>query len=151
MFAASGKPAVASLLDGNRRSITFRPQLRSHHGPKAQRVEALKLVKDWSVRTVAVQTALIAFIGVGAAAGMRILANAANWTVACFAVSISFAAWVLSAIPYTVVRFDESLDIYHMNPSSAPILCRVPLWLMATLQHVFFATGIRSCICVICR
>ena len=140
---------MASLLDRDRRSITFRPQLRSPHGPKTLRVEALKLVKDWSVRTVAVQTALIAFIGVGAAAG--ILANAANWTVACFAVSISFAAWVLSAIPYTVVRFDESLDIYHMNPSSAPILCRVPLWLMATLQHVFFATGIRSCICVICR
>ncbi len=68
---------MASLLDRDRWSITFRPQLRSHHGPKALRVEALKLVKDWSVRTVAVQTALIAFIGVGAAAGMRILANAA--------------------------------------------------------------------------
>ena len=118
---------------------------------KALRVEALKLVKDWSVWMVPVQTALIAFIGVGAAAGMRILANAANWTVAYFAVSIFCAAWLLSAIPYTVVRLGESLDIYHMNLSSAPILCRVPLWLMATLQHVFFATGIRSCICAICR
>ena len=68
---------------------------------KALRVEALKLVKDWSVWMVAVQTALIAFIGVGAAAGMGILVNATNWTVACFAVSIFFAAWVLSAIPYT--------------------------------------------------
>jgi hypothetical protein len=93
---------------------------------------------------VAVQTAVIAFLANTGVPAVKIPLYVAHVTICCFVVSILAAAWVLSAIPYIMIQLCERNDsnIYLMNISSAPILRLIPLWLMATIQHLFFFLGI---------
>lgn len=113
-------------------------------------VEATKLVKDWSIWMVTVQTALIGFLITATELGMgnASFELAVQIALGCFAVSVLAAAWVLSALPYIVIRLPEYEDpnIYLMRLSSAPLLKDIPLWLMSAVQHWAFAIGMTSLI-----
>ena len=69
-------------------------------------VEAIKLIKDWGVWMVAVQTAVIAFLANTGVPAVKIPLYVAHVTICCFVVSILAAAWVLSAIP---IHYDTTV------------------------------------------
>lgn len=109
-------------------------------------LEAAKLVKEWAVWMVAVQSAAIGFlvakggsVPVGAMPALRV-------SLAAFCLSVLAAAWNLSAVPWIVLQLDRETDpnIYEAKLSSARVLNRIPLWLMLTIQHWAFAVGVIS-------
>lgn len=111
-------------------------------------VEATKLVKEWSVWMVAVQSALIAFLATATKSHKASFDLTANLALGSFAISILAAAWVLSALPYVLIRLpeEENPNIYFMSLSSAPFLKWIPLWVMGAIQHWAFAIGLLSLI-----
>jgi len=121
--------------------------------PVQQQLEALKLLKDWSVWMVTVETAAIAFLG--AVAG-RVVKSTTVWfpvTIVSFAVSIVFAAWVLSGIPSVAQQIDGSshLSIYKIYKSDL-LPDFLTLNFVATIQHTFFVAGILGlAILIICH
>jgi hypothetical protein len=104
---------------------------------QALSVEAAKLVKEWSVWMVAVQTALIGFLVTKSNSLDASLELSVQVALGCFTISVLAAAWILSALPYIVIRLPEHKDpnIYFMNLSSAPLLKHIPMWLMGAIQH----------------
>ena len=100
--------------------------------------------KEWSAWIVAVQSALIGYLATGAKPSNAWRELTVNLSLGSFAVSILAAAWVLSALPYVLIRLREEKDpnIYFMNLSSAPVLNLIPLWLMGAVQHWAFAVGL---------
>lgn len=107
-------------------------------------VEATKLVKEWSVWMVAVQSALIGFLATATKSQNASLELTVQIALGCFAISVLAAAWVLSALPYILIRLPEHEDpnIYFMSLSSVPVLRRIPMWLMGAVQHWAFAIGL---------
>jgi hypothetical protein len=107
-------------------------------------VEALKLIKDWGVWMVAVQTAIIAFLATGMKA-FAIPLWGANLTIVFFGLSIIAAASLLSGIPYIMIRLDEceNPNVYFMKIITKPSsLCDLKLWHWITAQHLLFLIGI---------
>src|SRR5437762_1140998 len=82
-------------------------------------LEALKLIKELSIWMVAVQTSALVASWIGSAEKLlsfRFLSFPVFFfTSVCFAVSILTAAWVLSGIPYIVIRLDRGFqrDLRH--------------------------------------
>lgn len=109
-------------------------------------IEATKLLKEWSVWMVGVQSALIGFLATSTPTQSGNPTIAINISLVCFAVSVLAAAWVLSALPYVVIRLLEegNPNIYYMRLSGSLILNRIPLWLMGAIQHWAFALGVIS-------
>jgi hypothetical protein len=107
-------------------------------------VEATKLVKEWSVWMVAVQSALVGFLATAAKTQSGIHEFTVQVALICFVISVLAAAWVLSALPYVLIRLleEEDQNIYFMNLSSAPLLKHIPVWLMGAIQHWAFAVGL---------
>ncbi len=93
---------------------------------------------------IAVQSGLIGFLATSPAGNNSHFRIAIDLSLACFAVSILAAGWVLSALPYILIRLLEQKDpnIYFMRLSSAPVLRTIPLWLMGAIQHWAFAIGV---------
>ena len=109
-------------------------------------VDATKLVKEWSVWMVAVQSALVGFLATATKSQNGSLEVTVQVALVCFAISVLAASWVLSALPYVLIRLLEQKDpnIYFMNLSSAPLLKHIPIWLMGAIQHWAFAVGLLS-------
>jgi len=73
-------------------------------------LESLKLLKDWSIWMVTVQTALLGFMGTMAKEFGVKSPRLFETTVYLFALSILFAAWVLSGIPSVARRIPQGLN-----------------------------------------
>jgi len=113
--------------------------------PQTASIEATKLVKDWSVWMVAVQSALSTYL---ATSTIVALSHTDRIALGSFVISILAASSVLSGLPYIVLRLPDIKDpnIYFMNLWSAPPLKRILLWHMGTIQHWAFAIGLISLI-----
>ena len=105
-------------------------------------IESLKLLKDWSIWMVTVQTALLGFLGALPKLSIVVNKTLLRLTVALFTISILLAAWVLSSIPSVVRRIDNCFNyvdakLYDIN--------WLPAWLtlncVAIFQHLAFAIG----------
>lgn len=112
----------------------------------SRQLEALKLLKDWSIWMVTVQVAAIAFLGTTARTLISRDGFAFPFTISCYALSIMMAAWVLSGIPSIVTRLDEAkkgttyLHYKLYNIDWMPD--RLTLNVVAIAQHFFFFMGI---------
>lgn len=120
-------------------------------------VEAAKLVKEWSIWMVTVQSGLSAYLTffTDATKGKHVATNVATVAdvtdrvaVASFVISILAASAVLSGLPFILCRIPdiERPHIYEMKLWSAAGLNRVQLWHMGTVQHWAFAIGLISLI-----
>jgi len=105
--------------------------------------EALKLLKEWSTALVVVQTGTLALLGSLLQAGK---VRESTWlavALACFVVSMLFAANVLGAIPGLVQDLPQLVerhgDIYRMRNRIG-----IPLTVLALGEHTFFVAGILS-------
>jgi hypothetical protein len=108
-------------------------------------LEALKLLKDWGVWMVTVQTAVIAFLGTGIRA-VGIPPTGAVIAIIFFSSSIIIAAWLLAGIPYIVIQLEEKPDtnIYYERIITISILRRFSLHIWSTILHWLFVLGIAS-------
>jgi hypothetical protein len=124
-----------------------------------RKVEAAKLLKDWSVWMVTVQSGLIGFLAnaVSKKSGIGLDPAGVRLTVFFFSMSILFAAWVLGNLPSVVQRLDvdESRHISDMRGFVFPFklfpglgflaaLVGVPMWFYGLWQHSFFFAGVLS-------
>jgi hypothetical protein len=120
---------------------------RAMNDKKTLDLEALKLLKDWSVWMVTVETAVLAFLGAASSIfDLKAQAPAEPWfigTVLCFSLSIIFAAWVLSGIPSVVQRIDDTTSLHKQKIYDISWLpdC-VTLNCVAIVQHTLFALGL---------
>jgi hypothetical protein len=105
--------------------------------------ESLKLLKDWSIWMIGVETAILGFLGVMKHTGWEMNSFLFALTLCVFGGSILCAAWVLSSIPSVTRRLDERLEysrykLYDYN--------WLPAWItldrVAIAQHVLFGVGI---------
>jgi hypothetical protein len=115
-------------------------------------IEGVKLLKDWSVWMVTVETAVIALLGSGY---LRDGGHFPRWgqvLAVCFALSIASAAEVLSALPWVVLRQGEpGFENFYQAPiSHVPIRRHVRVWMVAVAQHVFFCAGLAAMVLGIC-
>jgi hypothetical protein len=111
--------------------------------PVIQQLEGLKLLKDWSIWMVTVETAAITFLG--AAAGRVIDSETIFFPVAIvlFTASIVFAAWVLGGIPSVAQRLDGSGNLFHYKIYRIGWLAdRIKLNALTAIQHTLFIFGI---------
>jgi len=106
------------------------------------RLEALKLLKEWSTALVVVQTGAMAVLG-GLIKDSKMM-SVKPWisiSLGCFLASILITANVIGAIPGMVQQLSESTknnrDIYQMRNYFG-----IPLWIFALCQHLFFAAGL---------
>jgi len=92
-------------------------------------LEATKLVKEWSVWMVAVQSGLTDFLATTSAPQSPGFVIAINFALGSFAISLLAAAWVLSALPYVLIRLLEQKDpnSFFMRLSSGSMLNLIPL------------------------
>ena len=109
-----------------------------------RRLEALKLLKDWSVWMVGVETALIGFLGT-----LDVSKAALAWTsgdirliLGWLGVSIVFAAWTLSAIPSLVQRKEQTSDLWRMPLYDLPLIREIPFGVITFIQHACFIVAI---------
>lgn len=104
-------------------------------------LEALKLLKDWSVWLVGIQTGALGLIATIANPKSTFVYGGAGakWTVACLGASIICATWVLAAIPSMAQRAKADSNIHRMRPFE---WLPIPLWVMTGLQHWLTIFGI---------
>lgn len=104
--------------------------------------ECLKLLKDWSTGLVFVQTGAIAVFG-GLAQKDSF---EPNWmfggALICFLLSIAFAANVVGVIAYRMQYLPDLVQQYPDNIYRIRNYFRIPLWVLAFLEHAFFVFGI---------
>jgi hypothetical protein len=110
--------------------------------PAQLRLEALKLLKDWSVWMVTVEVAGIGWLLAKTDPCLPLNMGFKKLTVVTFACSAAFAAWVLSGIVSLAQRVnsDQSLDkagIYDLTG-----IRKIRFGWITVLQHVFFLLGI---------
>jgi hypothetical protein len=107
-------------------------------------VESLKVLKDWSMALVVVQSGALAVLG-GLLKGGEIIIIT-PWLLASvffFVASILVAANVIGAIPPIIQRLPEMLERYN-DIYKMPNYLGIPLWVLAFTQHVFAAMGLIS-------
>ena len=92
------------------------------HGKKM--IESLKLLKEWSIWLVTIQTGLLSFLATAKNLGVFIESKFFLATVMCTAVSMLLGAWVLSSI--VVRRVDDSTKYEEFKLYD--IAC-IPTWL----------------------
>jgi hypothetical protein len=106
--------------------------------------EGIKLLKDVCVWMISVELATIVFLGSDSFRGGASLGFLGRIIVISFGLSVLFAAYVLSALPWIVLnlQLDEFRNFYEAPISSTALLNRVPVWFMAIAMHLFFGVGI---------
>jgi hypothetical protein len=105
-------------------------------------LEGIKLFKDWSVWMVTAELGVISFLGSSyfRSGGPPRWVGLAG---ALFGLSAAAATWVLSALPWIVLRIDEAKfrNFYQAPLSSACVLRSIRVWVMAMVQHTLFVAG----------
>ncbi len=93
---------------------------------------------------VTVELAIVAFVGSGYLRNCSQLPGWSQAVVVFFGLSIAAAAWILSALPWIILNLDvQGFENFYQAPlSSVIVLRRVPVWVMAVAQHIFFALGL---------
>lgn len=109
-------------------------------------LEAAKLMKDWGSWMTTVSTAVIGTSGILVSQSIQCSSREPLWaylSVLMFALSITFAAWVLGSLPSVVTRLNKTSapenDIYELSVFS---FVPVRVGVVAALQHTFFVLGI---------
>lgn len=112
------------------------------------RLEALKLLREWSVWMVAVQTGLIGFlISLLLQSQIRLGSIYIKGAVICFGLSIIFAAWVLGAIPSIIQRLNsDERGIYAIGIFDLPLLRHLRLGWFSFFEHLGFLLGLLALI-----
>ena len=112
------------------------------------RLEALKLLREWSVWMVAVQTGLIGFlISLLLQSKIRLGSLYIKGAVICFGLSIIFAAWVLGAIPSIMQRLNsDERGIYAIGIFDLPLLRHLRLGWFSFFEHLGFLLGLLALI-----
>jgi hypothetical protein len=117
---------------------TLSPQV-DPPGPAILRLEALKLLKDWSVWMVTVETAAIGWL-LGKVDGIQ--PDFKKFTIIAFALSIAFAAWVLSGIVSLVQRVNTEPALDKAGVYDLRGVRKIRFGWITFLQHLFFFAGV---------
>ena len=112
------------------------------------RLEALKLLREWTVWMVAVQTGLIGFLVSLLLQGKIRLGSAyIKGAVICFGLSIACAAWVLGSIPSIAQRLNhDKRGIYALGIHDLPICRHLSLGWFSFFEHFGFVLGLLALI-----
>jgi hypothetical protein len=111
-------------------------------------LEGTKLLKEWSIWMVTVESGTIALIGSGYLKEGKLLPIWCQVLVVCFGISIAVAAHLLSGLPWIVLNLDKpGFENFHQAPiTSGWPLKHVKIWHIAVRQHLFFGGGLLALI-----
>jgi hypothetical protein len=109
-------------------------------------LKGAKLLKEWSSWMVTVEVGTIAFVASGFLKDGKLL-PLPLWCkifMVCFGLSVATAAHLLSGLPWIVMNMDnpEYVNFYQATVTSEVPLKYVKIWMLAVLQHLFFAIGL---------
>ena len=105
-------------------------------------LEALNFLKHWCTGLVAIQTGAMAVLGsLVKDMDKSIPMFWFGFAIICFLVSIFIAAHVLGAIPMIAQKLPEEKEI-DTNIYRIRNYFKIPIWIFAFLQHLFFIGGI---------
>ena len=112
------------------------------------RLEALKLLREWAVWMVAVQTGLIGFlVSLLLENKIKLGSIYIKGTIVCFGLSIIFAALALSSIPSITQRLNfDKRGIYIIGIFDLPILRNITLGWISFFEHLGFLLGLLALI-----
>lgn len=110
-------------------------------------LEAAKLMKDWGSWMTTISTAVIGTSGIIVNQSSQQVQREALWaylTVLMFALSITFAAWVLGSLPSVVSRLNKTAPVEENDIYEVSFFSFVPVrvGVVAALQHTFFVLGL---------
>jgi hypothetical protein len=108
------------------------------------RLEALRLLREWGVWMVAVQTALISFlISLLLQSKLQLGSVYIKGSVSCFGISIACAASLLGALPSITQRLTlDDRSIYTFGLFDLPLLRRIRVGWVSFFQQVLFLLGL---------
>jgi hypothetical protein len=111
-------------------------------GASSNAINAINLIKEWSIWLVGIQTAalgLLSFI----AEKQGFLPFDKKWlrrAIISFVLSILVSSWTLSALPEMVQRIKDSSSSIHEMTMFRHF--PVPLWVFTSAQHWLFILGL---------
>lgn len=104
-------------------------------------LEALKLLKEWSIWLACIQSGALVLIAavVNPRSTFTFSGAGARLTVVFPGLSIICATWVLAATPSIAQRIKPTDNIHKMSIFDS---VRIPLWVLTAAQHWFAVIGI---------